>query len=86
MNSEIKWLVQKSKSEKEKKAMNINDINAMKKELNELKEKANNLETMITEAEKTAEPVFNRIEKGEVYYTILTTTGGLTVYPNRENG
>lgn len=66
--------------------MNTNEINAMKNELNALKEKAKNLEMMITKAEKTAEPVFNRLEKGEVYYTILTTTGGLTVYPKRDTG
>lgn len=40
--------------------MNIYDINMMEKELNALKEKANNLEAMITAAKKEALPVFNR--------------------------
>lgn len=43
--------------------MNMNEINVMKNELNALKEKAENLEAMITEAEKKAFPSFCRVKK-----------------------
>lgn len=52
--------------------MNMNEINAMKTELNALKEKADNLEAMIAEAEKAAEPAFGRVENRGVYYTLFT--------------
>lgn len=55
--------------------MNINDINAMKKELDELKKKTQNLEAMITEAEKEVKPVFKRVNINESYYYVTTRTG-----------
>lgn len=56
--------------------MSINEINTMKNELNALREKADNLEAMITKIEKTAEPVFERVRDGDEYWCIGRTDDG----------
>ncbi len=66
--------------------MNMNEINAMKNELNALKEKAENLEAMITEAEKKAFPSFCRVKKGSKYTTIFTNQGDFKVQAECDTG